>query len=135
MVPSVMLWLDEFPRTPNGKIDRKNLPEPGTVESDVADSFIAPQNETQQKVRIIWSDLLGLDRIGIQDDFFSLGGHSLLMIQLVSRLRQAFNFSIPLGTIVDARTVAAQAARIDTLRWNRGNALADPQAAREEFEV
>jgi acyl carrier protein len=132
--------LDEFPRTPNGKIDRKSLPEPGAVEMDATDQYVAPENDMQKKIQSIWTDLLGVKKIGVQDDFFELGGHSLLMIQLVSRLRQAFNFSIPLGAVVDTRTIASQAARIDTLRWSRESAHADKasvqsQDTREEFEV
>ena len=98
------------------------------------------QNDTQQKIQAIWSDLLRLKEIGMQDDFFSLGGHSLLMIQLVSRLRQAFDFSIPLSAVVDTRTIAGQATRIDTLLWSRNtsrpdNASFKSQTVREEVEV
>lgn len=139
MVPSALLWLDELPRTPNGKIDRESLPEPGVRDNHAAERYIAPQNEMQQKIQSIWSELLRLDKIGVQDDFFAIGGHSLLLIQLVSRLRQAFEFSIPLSAVVDARTIATQAARIDTLRWSRESQLASSglqtQSAREEFEV
>jgi acyl carrier protein len=140
MIPSTLLWLDDFPRTPNGKIDRKSLPEPVPVESESPSRYEPPQTETQQKIQEIWSNLLGVKQISMQDDFFALGGHSLLMIQLISRLRQVFNFSIPLNAIVDTRTIASQAMRIDTLRWSRevaqSNKAAVPgQAAREEFEV
>lgn len=139
MVPSAFVWLDEFPRTPNGKIDRKSLPEPGAIDIDRMKEYAAPVNETQQKIHAIWSDLLGIKQVSVQDDFFALGGHSLLMIQLVSRLRQAFGFSIPLSAVVDTRTIAAQATRIDTLRWSRESSAENmpmkSQDVREEFEV
>lgn len=139
MLPSAWLWLDEFPRTPNGKIDRKSLPEPEAVEGDQADHYIAPETETEKKIQSIWVELLGVTKISVRDDFFALGGHSLLMIQLISRLRQAFHLSIPLSAVVDVRTIAGQAERIDTLQWNTTNALTDDkvrsQDTREEFEI
>jgi surfactin family lipopeptide synthetase A len=139
MLPSALLWLDNFPRTPNGKIDRKNLPDPGAIEGRV-EEFAAPATETERKIQAIWSDLLDARQVGVRDDFFMLGGHSLLMIQLVSRLRQAFDFPVPLNAVMDARTISAQAQRIETLRWNgAGSSPAVQQAPageiREEFEL
>jgi acyl carrier protein len=140
MIPSVWLWLDEFPHTPNGKVDRKRLPEPGSEESGWHEDYMAPGTETEKKVQAIWMDLLHLPRISVHDDFFALGGHSLLMIQLVSRLRQAFGLSIPLSAVVDVRTISGQAQRIDTLRWNTmgtqsAGDTTPTQGAREEFEI
>jgi surfactin family lipopeptide synthetase C len=140
MLPSAWLWLDAFPRTPNGKIDRKSLPEPDAVEHDGPDEYAAPETDSEKKVQAIWVDLLGLKKISVQDDFFALGGHSLLMIQLVSRFRQAFNIPIPLSVVVNARTIAHQAERIDTLRWSAERAQSGSHEdrvgeTREEFEI
>jgi microcystin synthetase protein McyB len=138
MLPSYWIWLDDFPRTPNGKIDRKNLPEPepGGAPSEV--ESIAPRTDTEEKIHSIWSELLGVPKIGVQEDFFMLGGHSLLMTQLVSRLRQIFKMPLPFSAIVDVRTIAGQAERIDTLRWNAEAVATDTTSShdgREEFEI
>jgi amino acid adenylation domain-containing protein len=138
MLPSFWSWLEEFPRTPNGKIDRKNLPDPEVGTGAVEAGSIPPRTETEQKIHSIWSDLLGVQTFGVRDDFFMLGGHSLLMTQLVSRLRQVFNVSLPLSAVVDVRTIAGLAERIDTLRWNAeavASSDAGQQSRREEFEI
>jgi acyl carrier protein len=140
MIPTAWLWLDDFPRTPNGKIDRKTLPEPGLDGRDGQDNYVAPQTETEKKIQVIWMELLHLPIVSVKDDFFALGGHSLLLIQLVSRLRQAYALPIPLSAVVDVRTIAGQAARIDTLRWNVTGAQTgsdEPRSSgvREEFEI
>ena len=140
MLPSAWCWLAEFPRTPNGKLNRKSLPEPEGEAGGSSDLPLAPSTETEKQVRAIWSDLLGIQGIGMEDDFFSLGGHSLLMIQLVSRLRQSFKLPIPLSAVIDVRTIAGQAARIDILQWNASGAVPGTRAdgaenTREEFEI
>jgi amino acid adenylation domain-containing protein len=138
MLPSFWTWLAEFPRTPNGKIDRKSLPEPDPSNSSVEVEPAAPRTDTEQKIQSIWKDLLGVQKIGTRDDFFMLGGHSLLMTQLVSRLRQAFNVSLPLSAVVDVRTIAGQAERIETLIWNTESVVSASsvsQGGREEFEI
>lgn len=137
MLPSFWTWLADFPRTPNGKIDRKNLPEPDTGGDSVEVESVAPRTDTEQKIHSIWKDLLGVQKIGVRDDFLMLGGHSLLMTQLASRLRQVFKVSIPLNALVDVRTIAGQAERIETLIWNAEAvaAAAGSQGGREEFEI
>ncbi len=140
MVPSAILWLDDFPRTPNGKIDRKNLPEPESIPSHSEVGYVAPQTETEEKIHALWSEILGLTNISVRDDFFRLGGHSLLIIQLVSSLRQAFELPIPLSAVMDTRTIAGQAERIDTLTWSKSGLAADQKGyhspgKREEFEI
>jgi len=86
MVPSAYVKLDSLPLTENGKIDRKSLPMPDS--SHALESYAAPRNETEEVLADIWSDILGLDRIGINDNFFEIGGHSLLAINIVTRMRQ-----------------------------------------------
>ena len=138
MLPSFWTWLEDFPRTPNGKIDRKNLPEPEAGTGIVEAGSTPPRTDTELKIHSIWSDLLGVQTFGVRDDFFMLGGHSLLMTQLVSRLRQQFKVALPLSAIVDVRTIAGQAERIETLRWNAvasASPTAGSQAGREEFEI
>src|SRR5262249_23012087 len=87
MVPEAYVRLESFPLTPNGKLDRRALPAP---ESDAyaTAGYEPPQGETETKLAAIWTEVLGLERVGRQDNFFSLGGHSLLAVRMVTRLRQ-----------------------------------------------
>lgn len=99
--------MERMPETPNGKIDRKALPEldPSVRELDTA--FVAPQTSAEKIVAGIFSQLLGQESVGIYDDFFKLGGHSLLAIQLVFRLREAFQMDLPIHSVFRAPTVNA----------------------------
>ena len=87
MVPSAFVSLQELPLTPNGKLDRKALPAPDS-ESVVSRSYEAPQGEIEETLARLWSELLGVERVGRQDHFFELGGHSLLGVTLMGRLRR-----------------------------------------------
>ncbi|PCK09264.1 MAG: non-ribosomal peptide synthetase, partial [Alteromonadaceae bacterium] len=86
MVPSAFVLLDKLPLTPNGKVDRKALPEPDA--SGQQATYVAPSTETEKVLCQVWQDVLGLEQVGITDNFFHLGGHSLLVMQVISRLQQ-----------------------------------------------
>jgi amino acid adenylation domain-containing protein len=118
MVPAVFAILDEFPLTPNGKIDRKALPAPDQTSTQ---TYTAPRTPTEQTLVAIWEDLLGADQIGVLDDFFGLGGHSLLATQLVSRIRDQLDVNLPLNALFDNPTIAGLAEAADTLSWARGD--------------
>ncbi|MGC3975784.1 MAG: amino acid adenylation domain-containing protein [Nitrospira sp.] len=111
MVPATFVFLPALPLTANGKIDRKALPTPDA--DRVADDFEPPATPTQDLVGGIWSEILGVDRIGRGDQFFELGGHSLLATQVISRVRATFHVELPLRTLFDYPTVEAFAAAID----------------------
>ena len=111
MVPSAFVVLDALPLNTNGKLDRKALPKPEAI----AGEFRAPTNPVEEVVARILADVLGLDRVGLDDDFFSLGGNSLIATQVVSRLGAALDTRIPVRTIFEASTVSALAARIAPL--------------------
>ncbi|POZ49646.1 non-ribosomal peptide synthetase [Methylovulum psychrotolerans] len=100
MLPAVFVVLDSLPLSPNGKLDRKALPEPegGHAASRLYES---PQNDIEQVLAAIWQDLLHLDKVGRHDNFFDLGGHSLLAVQLVVRLREAWQIDVPLAAIFE----------------------------------
>ncbi len=89
MVPAGFVWLDRMPLTPNGKVDRRALPEPELDRPDLATSFAAPRTETEQTLASIWVEVLRLERVGVGDNFFELGGDSILGIQVVARARRA----------------------------------------------
>src|SRR6185437_442925 len=106
MVPAAFMLLDQFPLTANGKIDRLALP---AVTHEVVQhvlGFAPPRDSTEKVLAEIWSDLLNVERVGIEDDFFELGGHSLLAIRAVSRIRDAFGADLPLATLLHTPTIA-----------------------------
>jgi amino acid adenylation domain-containing protein len=103
MVPARIVALRELPLTPSGKIDRAALPEPGDHESTI--EYVPPRTPLETGLARIWEEVLGLERVGVNDDFFALGGHSLLATQVVIRIRKAYR-DIPVYSIFDAPTVA-----------------------------
>jgi acyl carrier protein len=122
MLPSAFVRLEAFPLTPNGKIDRTGLPAPDPANT-LRDELLAGRpTPTQQRVIEILTALLGHQNIGLKDDFFLLGGHSLLGAQLISRLRETFRVELALRTVFDAPTVVALAEEIERLAAKRGDA-------------
>uniref|UniRef100_UPI0035648415 phosphopantetheine-binding protein n=1 Tax=Immundisolibacter sp. TaxID=1934948 RepID=UPI0035648415 len=106
--------LERLPLTANGKLDRKALPAP---EGDLQRPYEAPQSDLERQLAAIWSEVLGIERIGRHDNFFDLGGHSLLATRLVGRLRTAFEMEIPLRALFEMRTVADLADYLTAYRW------------------
>ncbi len=105
MIPAYFLFLDAFPLTPNGKIDRKKLPAPDYIQLTVGKSFDAPKNATEKKLAAIWEDLLQVKPIGVTDDFFEIGGSSLLALQLFERIETAFQVNLPLSGLFRGATI------------------------------
>lgn len=103
MIPASFVLLDEWPLTPGGKIDLKALPAPDVVRSQ--GMAIAPRTPVEQALASVWSELLGLTRIGIHDNFFESGGHSLLATQLISRVREKFQVDVALRQLFERPTV------------------------------
>jgi amino acid adenylation domain-containing protein len=106
MMPSAFVELDVLPQTPNGKVDRRALPQPDYGQRAREQAFSAPGNSLQAEVASCWSQVLGIEQIGIHDNFFSLGGHSLLAMQIASRLRTKLQVEVPLRSFFEAPTVA-----------------------------
>ena len=94
MVPTHLMFLERMPLTPNGKLDRKGLPLPDV--SQMQQVYVAPESELEQQVAAIWAEILGVERVGLADHFFESGGHSLLAMQVISRLRQLLGREVPL---------------------------------------
>ena len=124
MVPSAFVALESLPLTPNGKVDKKALPSPREASGET-DGFTAPRTEVERQVAAIWSELLGVEPVGVESSFFELGGHSLLATRLVSRLREAFAVEVPLQRLFEDPTVAALARSIESARQE-----AEPAARR-----
>jgi amino acid adenylation domain-containing protein/thioester reductase-like protein len=112
MVPSLFVELPELPRRPNGKIDKTALPFPGKDRSAVATEYVAPVGETERAITAIWQGTLGIERIGIRDNFFDLGGHSLLMVRVHSLLRERFGDELSLVDLFTYPTVESLAKHI-----------------------
>ncbi len=106
MVPSAFVPLEAFPLTSNGKIDRKALPVPDTSHANAAAAFVAPRTAAESVLAMLWSEVLGRPNIGVYDDFFALGGHSLLVTQLVSQVRSMFQIQVPIRALFEAPTIA-----------------------------
>jgi acyl carrier protein len=109
MVPGVFVVLDALPLTPNGKIDRRGLPAPEQSRIVPGEQFVAPRDELEEVLAEFWSEVLGLERVGVFDNFFELGGHSLLATQIVSRVQQVLRVELPIDQLFAALTVAALA--------------------------
>jgi acyl carrier protein len=116
MLPSAFVRVDRLPLTPNGKVARTGLPDPASAETLQDDAPDAPVSETEMRIAEIVGELLQLDEIDVDDNFFMLGGHSLLGAQLIARLRQSFGVDIALRSLFEAPTVAALSSEVERLR-------------------
>jgi amino acid adenylation domain-containing protein len=114
MVPSAFVVLEALPLTPSGKLDRRGLPAP--LEGSVSRRFQLPQGEVEQAVAQLWQELLRVERVGREDDFFDLGGHSILAMQLIVRIRSLFSVQIPLGLLFECSTLQRLSARVVEMR-------------------
>jgi acyl carrier protein len=108
MVPDTFVPLDSLPLTTNGKIDRQRLSEPPKT-SSIDDNFVAPRTQLEEELAGLWSEVLKVERVGINDNFFDLGGHSLLATRLMFQLREHFHVDIPLRALFEAPTIATLA--------------------------
>lgn len=112
MIPSAFVFMEKFPLTPNGKVDRNALPKPEMADNPT-EEWIAPATESERMLVQIWTDLLGIDKAGADDDFFDLGGHSLLAVSLMGRIEQETKKRIPLSALFNHSRLRDLAAYID----------------------
>jgi amino acid adenylation domain-containing protein len=106
MIPAAFVLLDALPLTPNGKVDRRSLPAPDSTRPELENPFVAPRSPIEEALANIWSQVLGLERVGAHDNFFDLGGHSLLATQVISRVRDLYRIEISLRSFFETPTVA-----------------------------
>ncbi|WP_146065476.1 non-ribosomal peptide synthetase, partial [Paenibacillus sp. UNC499MF] len=150
MVPARVMRLDRLPLTPNGKVDRKALPEPeGSVQAEV--KYIAPRTPAEQALAAVWQSVLGVDRVGLSDNFFGLGGDSIKALQVSSRLLQA-GYKLVMRDLFHYPTIAALSPQLQTAgktasqeavtgavtltpiqRWFFGQNPADPHHSNQAF--
>lgn len=120
MVPGFFVLLDALPRTPSGKLDRKSLP-PVDRESLLAGTgYVAPRGPVEEIVAGVWADILGLMRVGIYENFFEVGGTSLLAVQVVTRLRSALEVELPLRNVFEWPTVEGLAGAVERILHSEG---------------
>jgi acyl-coenzyme A synthetase/AMP-(fatty) acid ligase/aryl carrier-like protein len=117
MVPSYYIRVDQLPRTPTGKIDRKQLPAVSTELLSEATTYVGPRNAVEEQLVSIWQDVLKKERVGVQDNFFKLGGHSLKMLQVSSRIFKEMNFSVDLGVLFSNPTIEELAVHVLAMNW------------------
>lgn len=116
MIPSAFVEMESFPLTPNGKVNRRALPEPTTSRPELGQTFVAPRTPTEEILAGIWRDVLGLEQVGIYDNFFDLGGHSLLATQVIALTRKAFGIELPLLSLFESPAIAPLAQKIATAK-------------------
>jgi len=119
LIPSYFVTLKSLPLNANGKVERRALPEPDSKSTEEPDSSAAPRTATEQLVAGIWRDLLGCKAIGIHQNFFHLGCHSLLATQATSRIAKVFGVELPVRTIFESPTVAGLAEKVVLAQENR----------------
>jgi amino acid adenylation domain-containing protein/thioester reductase-like protein len=127
MVPAVFVMMDKFPLTPNGKVDRRALPAPNQDRPELEVPMVAPTNDIERDLAQIWSRMLGIVPIGIDDNFFDLGGHSLFIAQMMTQVEEIFAVKLPLCELFTAPTVAGLAKSILNAR--------QPQALLNQLNV
>ena len=127
MVPSVCVALDDLPLTGTGKVNRRALPDPGKSRPNLATPLVAPTTEVEGKLAAIWENVLSLDRVGVNDNFFDLGGHSLAATRVVSQVIKQFQLELPLLSLFQSPTVAEMAAVIIE---HRGKLLGEEELER-----
>lgn len=130
MVPALFVTLREIPLTPNGKVDRAALPAPDATNTLGEDIFHPPRTELEQTVASILGPLLGVERVDVEANFFALGGHSLLGIQLISRLRDALGVELSLRTVFEASSVAELSVEIERLLRAKLEAMSEEEVQR-----
>jgi amino acid adenylation domain-containing protein len=106
MVPNTFVVLESMPLNANGKVDRRSLPEPDTAMNLEETAYIAPRNSLEETLSAIWQEVLGLEKISINQNFFHLGGHSLLATQVINRIREKFSVTLPLRSLFEKSTIA-----------------------------
>jgi acyl carrier protein len=114
-VPSVFVLLHELPLTASGKIDRMALPQATPVAPESASWYVAPRDETERTIAAIWRDLLKVERMSVHDNFFDLGGHSLVVLQVQSKLRELFQKDIPIVAMFEHPTISSLANYLKTV--------------------
>lgn len=135
MIPAGFTQLGAMPRTPHGKLDYRALPEPEATGTARNGHFAAPRTPTEDRISAIWSQMLGVEEVGIHEDFFALGGHSLKAVQVISRVRDSFQVDVALRHFFEEPTVAGLGRRVEAILWHTDGAFGEAMAEGEDGEL
>jgi hypothetical protein len=105
MVPAEFIVMGSLPLTPNGKIDRRNLPAPGNRPAEESNAYVEPASAVEKVLAGVWEEALGRRHLGIRDDFFAIGGHSLAAMRVISSIRYVFKVDLPISKIFEFPTI------------------------------
>jgi amino acid adenylation domain-containing protein len=130
MVPAVFVRLDSFPLTQNGKVDRAALPAPNSENTLRDEEFTGPRTPVEERLAVMLSSLLGLEQVSVHDNFFMLGGHSLLGTQLISQIRGAFGAELALRTLFESPTIEQLSLEIERLVMAQVDAMSEEDVQR-----
>ncbi|MEA5602484.1 amino acid adenylation domain-containing protein [Nostoc sp. UHCC 0252] len=125
MMPAAFVLLEAFPLTPNGKVDRKALPEPDTARPELEAAYQPPQTEVEKTIAEIWQKVLQLEDVGIHDNFFELGGHSLLLVQVHNQLREIFQRDLSVLDLFRYPTINSLANYLNQVKQQPSSSVAD----------
>ncbi|MGB7923853.1 MAG: amino acid adenylation domain-containing protein, partial [Pyrinomonadaceae bacterium] len=120
MIPSAFVMLESLPLTPSGKIDRRALPAPEVSRAELEGEYVGPRTAVEEMIAGIWSSVLKVEQVGINENFFEVGGHSLIATQVMSRVRDAFQVEMPLRSLFERPTVAGLAEVIEAEMRSEG---------------
>ncbi|HEU0053300.1 MAG TPA: phosphopantetheine-binding protein, partial [Longimicrobium sp.] len=128
MVPGAFVALERIPLTPNGKLDRKALPAPDLASAE--DRYVAPRTAVEEVLAEIWAEVLRLERVGVHDSFFDLGGHSLLIMRLLAKVQATFDVEISIRTVFAMPTLEAMAGEIERRIYEDVAGMSESEAER-----
>jgi acyl carrier protein len=120
MIPSAFVVMESFQLSPNGKVDRKVLPIPDKNPLSLTQNYVAPRTAIEEVLAVIWAEILEVERVGIEDDFFLLGGHSLKAIQLISKIRQTLEIEVSVRQLFNHSTISQLTQVMIELVGNEG---------------
>jgi surfactin family lipopeptide synthetase C len=130
MLPSVFVMLEKLPLTPNGKIDYRALPQPEGHHVGLRNEYVAPRTDVEQLLRNIWHEVVGIEKIGIHDNFFDLGGHSILLLKVQRKIRESFQHELSLVELFKYPTIHLLAERLK----REPDAAVEPPSFGRSFE-
>jgi acyl carrier protein len=128
MVPTAFVELEALPLTPNGKLDRKALPAPEYASAE--ERYVAPRTPAEEVLAEIWAEVLRLERVGVHDNFFDLGGHSLLIMRLLARIQATFDLELSIRTVFSMPTLEAMAGEIERRIYEEAATMSESEAER-----
>lgn len=131
MIPSIWMMLKQLPLTPNGKVDRRALPAPQGRPEELGE-YVAPQTELERTLTDIWAQVLQIDQVGVQDNFFEIGGHSILAMQVIVRVRSELSIDVPMRLLFEYPTIEQLSIPVEQIRQAR--LIGDLEAGGEELE-